>query len=424
MFLYFKMEGTVFQVDCKQILDVRVISPGTTENEKQTKEKNSNDTTAKMLPPCLILVFPCCLFRIFPFSANVEGSVAAMVAEASSDSDATTMKESFAGAVQALSKLEAVLGQLISNAFESSAGMVAAWSPSSSAPTSSGEPGQYPQPYGHHGGTLASSGSSSTVKAHHHSSSKKAKWNNNNDDDDIGSTIAAAKAMLEDNHLVRKMKRRRDALVRSLAGLTSVETILDMPLSVYAPDHVVQEHPLVPSSLRTKRTASTKEGIFSLSDSAVSDGGATMPKTQGQQGPSVLLDSQATQMTNASVGGGKVSTSAMGPLMAGITEDFTVAYGTIEETHEALNLYQQAVDRLHGQHLDKVLDSFFPSMPQKKDRWGRSRTPSRSRTSTCSRSDSKSVPIEEAMESVRLLMNEQRMLVQDRSALYKLPTRG
>ena len=58
LFLYFKIDGTVFQVDGKQLLHAKVV----------VQSSNGDESGAAVLPPCLMLVFSCCLFRIFPLN--------------------------------------------------------------------------------------------------------------------------------------------------------------------------------------------------------------------------------------------------------------------------------------------------------------------------------------------------------------------
>lgn len=407
LFLYFKMDGTVFQVDGTQLLHATVVQPS-------SQEGAESGTT---LPPCLLLVFSCCLFRIFPLNSTKS---AMHSTEASSDSDATTMKDCYSDALEALKKLETVLGQLVACAITSSAtSMSAAWSPSSSAPTSSGEAGQKDHPPSHGTGDHHSTSSSATTIAQG-SQSKKLKSNHN----------VHQKESLDSHHLIRKIKHRRDALVRSRAGLQAAETILDMPESVYTPDLPLTE-PSFPGQPMTGITTET----VPITDSAISD--IVIPKTQGVPGHPHLTQANGigtadnTQHTNHETGESRKATGSMVPLLQGITEDMANAYGTEGETQEALQLYRREIETLRENRVDDLLDAFFPTMPQRhhgssaKKKGRREKSSNTKKHRTINGTEPKEgISVEKAKESVLHLMKQQRSLVQERSSLLQLPTRG
>ena len=420
LFLYFKIDGTVFQVDGKQLLHAKVV----------VQSSNGEESGAAGLPPCLMLVFSCCLFRIFPLNNNNNNNSASIRAEASSDSDATTMKDCYTDALEALKNLETVLGQLVACATASSAtSMSAAWSPSSSAPTSSGEAGQKDGPPNPGTGDHHSTSSSTTTIAHG-SQRKKSKSNHA-----IHQTEAAA--ALENNHLIRKIKRRRDALARSRAGLQAVETILDMPESVYSPDLTLTDVIIMPSFPGQPVAGATTQTV-PMTESAISDIAMNnMPKTQGGLGHLHLTQANNgsgtadTQLTNNEPHESKKVVGSMVPLLQGITEDMANAYGTEGETQEALQLYQREIETLRENRVDDLLDAFFPTMPQrhgssakKKGRREKSSKAKPNRDAMQAQEPKDGISADKAKESVLHLMKQQRSLVQERSSLLQLPTRG
>lgn len=200
LFLYFRIDKeSVFQVDGKQLLHVEV-------TPAEIKEQRS-------MPPCLMMVFSCCIFRIFPLYSP---------SQPATDSDNSEWKDQ---AFEALRSLEKQLHQLSSNSPST-----AAWSPcGSSLPSSTvGEAGQKDGGYPTPAGGQSNSFSSHTTNA---SRSKKLKTIQNEEGDSTA------------NHIKRKAKRRRDALARSQTGMTSVETVLGMPASVCKPEKLLPPKP-------------------------------------------------------------------------------------------------------------------------------------------------------------------------------------
>lgn len=365
LLLYCKIDKEgVYQMDGRQLLHAEV-----------AYSENSD------MPPCLMLVFPCCIFRIFPMHCP------SATTKPAPDSD-TPKKEWKIEALEALQCLEKKILQLSSNASSPSP-----LSPcESSFPSSTGEAGQKDGGYGgqsHSHSTLTSSSNSSSRPQA--KKLKTANTSNEEEEDD------SADLILQENHcIIKKAKRRRDALTRSRVGVQSVETVLAMPVSVVKPGRLLPK-----VHLETQATP--------LTDSA------SAPKTQGYLGRGHPKSSRSPEMS-------------MGPLLSGIAEDLSASYGTNAERKEVLQLYSREIEERRHHRMDQLLDSFFPSMPQRpssrgrKARRGKDGSMSVASGEKSTTGETKSA--EEVILSVRSLMNKQRELVNERSTFLQLPTRG
>jgi hypothetical protein len=271
-----------------------------------------------------------------------------------------------------------------------------AWSPTgSSVQTSSNEAGQRAglgaqQQQSHSHSTLTSSSSSR--------GNKKFK----------GTPKEYDNSWFQDQHQIRKVKRCRDALWRGRAGLQSVETILEVPIT--------DGNELVPTLSSTKGARDTTPAATTLTDSALSDAAAE-PKTQLHGNSHMQAEKSVPSSTNP---------LDLRPLMSGIAEEMANAYGSPQEVVEVMNMYQQEIDETRTAHLDSLLHSFFP---EKRTASSKNRRLSKSKRNKSTVNADEDVaedlkPAEEVIASMQKLMKKQRELVEERSSFLMLPTRG
>ena len=371
LILYFRIDKeNVFQVDGNDILHVELIPPAPDDDHGSNKSR----------PPSLALVFPYCIFRIFPMP-----------------SDNTTPKKAWhKEGLTALQKLETQCLQLSDSTIVPSP---AYWSPcgSSSLPSSIREDGQknsegWQQQQSH--STLTAS-SSSTRRPH-----KKLKATTTTHDDDTDP--------FQNHPLIQKVQHRQQGLALSWVGMHQVEKLLDMPMLAFLPDPTKGSNHLESSQTMTDWAA------------------VSQAKTQGHH---------QVEAQNSSSRGPDLN---MGPLLTGIAEDLTAAYGTATETEQVFQLYQAEIEEQPGDPLDLVLDSFFPVPPKRLSSSRKQRQPSSKSTRGGEESSNRKVgsgggkknapaamkSVEETMEALQGLMDKQSKLVEERCSLYDLPTRG
>jgi hypothetical protein len=366
LYLYFKIDKNgVFQVDGKQLVTMEIVPA---ENG---------------LPPSLVLLFSCCVLRIFPLYTPSPTKPA-------SDSDTPRNEEWKTCALEALQTLEEHLHKLMLNS--SSA---AAWSPCTSSLPSSNEAGQRDAAYFPRDGGKRHSHSSSTGSNSSPHQRKKAKG-----------IPSDGKVALQDQKSVQKVRRKVQALSRCRAGLQVLEYVLESPVTVAAV--------VTPPTLHGGDGDGDCE--MPLTDSAASD--TALPKTQLQG-----------HLANHS----KPAKHSLVPLLSGITEDLTAAFSNQAEQQEVLILCRQEIDEMRNRRIDDLLDSFFPNMPHHQS--SDSRKNHRAATSGRSNSARKDVTSEgeetkhkksaqSVLNSVKCLLNEQQALVKERNSYMTLPTRG
>lgn len=359
--VYFKIEEGIFRVDGRQLMHLEFV-----------RAKRTNDS--QTIPPFLLLVFPCCVFRIFPLPIqNIPPG-------------AETHKQDWTKqAEEALKGLEKRLLIL----FHHNNQTAAAWSPAgSSVQTSSNEAGQNigfgaPHHQSHSHSTLTSSASSRNNKK-------------------LKAATEFDMAAFQDKHQIRKIRRCRGALERSHAGLQSLEIVLGMPLSC-KPDMILSNLMSLPPS--QKETTAT--------DSAMSE--IAEPRTQ-LHGNSHLPTAEETAS----------SSNPLSPLMTGVADELASAYGNPQEVRDVMHLYQHEIDDTRHSQLDNLLNSFFP---EKRHAIGKNRRHSKSKRSNKGAMDADDEApeelksAEETIASTKKLMQKQRELVEERSSLLMLPTR-
>eukprot|EP00797_Seminavis_robusta_P026382 Sro479_g151150.1 n/a (412) ;mRNA; r:13106-14341 len=333
LFLHVRVDKEgVFQVDPKQLV--------TTELVLHDQSNNNN------LPPCLLLTFSTCLWRIFPLHTP------SPTKPVSSDSDNTSRDEWKQAAVESLQTLEKSLHQLLQSGTSS-----AAWSPCTSSSLSNNETGQR---------DIHTSSSSS---ASHHNHHKKFKG--------VPKTEA-----LQDHNTVRKVRRQRDALNRSILGLRSMEVVLESPAS----------------SFLHNNNRDNNNNNDTCADS---------------------LDAAQTQVQNTRQ---QQQQQSLVPLLAGITEDLSAAFGNDHDKQEALQAYRRKLDDTRD--MEQLLDAFFPPSAMASGGSRRRRSRSRGRNTNTEVVAQTTKPAEEVIPAVQQLLTKQQALMKERSSLLALPTRG